>query len=105
MPVVTHPGTTPEIGERDASQVEKIPPYKVIFVNDDVTTMEFVVLMLITIFKKDQPTAVRLMLEVHHSGAAVIDVLPFEEAEHRQQLVHSAAQSAGFPLRCLIEPA
>lgn len=105
MPAVTLPGTIPEIGEQDASKVETIPPYKVIFLNDDVTTMEFVVLMLISIFKKDQSTAVRLMLEIHRSGAAVIDVLPFEEAEHRQQLVHSSAQAAGFPLRCVIEPA
>lgn len=105
MPAASLPSTLPDTGVRDASQVEQIPPYKVIFLNDDVTTMEFVVLMLITIFKKDEPTAVRLMLEVHHSGAAVIDVLPFEEAEHRQQLVHSAAQAAGFPLRCLVEPA
>jgi ATP-dependent Clp protease adaptor protein ClpS len=77
----------------------------VIFLNDDVTTMDFVVYILLTIFKKDPSTAVELMLETHNTGAAVVDVLPLEEAELRQQQTHAAARSAGFPLRCLIEPA
>ncbi len=103
MGTTTLPDTT-EQTDRD-TRTEQIPPYKVIFLNDDVTTMEFVVQVIMMVFKKDQPTAVRLMLEVHQAGAAVIDILPFEEAEHRQHLVHSAAHAAGFPLRCLIESA
>ena len=67
--------------------------------------MDFVVHVLITLFKKDSGTAVRLMLEVHHQGSAVVDILPLEEAELRQQQVHHAARSAGFPLRCVLEPA
>ncbi|MBI3620894.1 MAG: ATP-dependent Clp protease adaptor ClpS [Nitrospirae bacterium] len=53
----------------------------------------------------DRVTAMRVMLEVHHTGSAVVAVLPMEEAELRQQQVHEAARAAGFPLRCLIEPA
>src|SRR3990170_1798076 len=75
-----------------------------IFLNDDVTTMDFVVKTLIMVFKKDKMTAVGLMLEVHHNGAAVVDVLPLEQAELRQQQTHSMAQKEGYPLRCLIEP-
>jgi ATP-dependent Clp protease adaptor protein ClpS len=103
MPETIWPGTTEETDE--AVRVETIPPYKVIFLNDDVTTMDFVVYVLLTIFKKDSSTAVELMLEIHNTGAAVVDVLPLEEAELRQQQTHQAAHSAGFPLRCLIEPA
>lgn len=103
MPTTILPDTTEETTTRQ--RVETIPPYKVILLNDDVTTMEFVVRVLVTIFKKDPATAVTLMLEIHQTGAAVIEILSLEEAEHRQQLVHSAAQAAGFPLRCVIEPA
>ena len=66
--------------------------------------MDFVVKILIMVFKKDKMTAVRLMLEVHHNGAAVVDVLPLEQAELRQQQTHSMAQKEGYPLRCIIEP-
>jgi len=72
---------------------------------EDSTTMDFVVHILITLFKKDRTTAVGLMLEVHHKGSAVVDILPLEEAELRQHQVHDVARHAGFPLRCVIEPA
>lgn len=85
--------------------IERIPPYKVIFLNDDVTTMEFVVQVLSLVFKKDPATAAQLMLEVHESGAAVIDILPLEEAELRQQQTHELSRKAKYPLRCIIEPA
>lgn len=103
MTTTTLPGTTQETDE--AIRAQTIPPYKVIFLNDDVTTMEFVIYLLITIFKKDPTTAVELMLETHNTGAAIVDVLPLEEAELRQQQTHEAARAAGFPLRCIIEPA
>ena len=94
-----------EIESREDSHVELIPRYKIIFLNDDVTTMDFVVKILIMVFKRDKMTAVRLMLEVHHNGSAVVAVLPLEQAELRQQQTHSMAQKEGYPLRCMIEPA
>ena len=103
MPTTTLPGTIQKTDE--AIRAETIPPYKVIFLNDDVTTMDFVIYVLITVFKKDPTTAVELMLETHNTGAAVVDVLSLEEAELRQLQTHTAARSAGFPLRCVIEPA
>jgi ATP-dependent Clp protease adaptor protein ClpS len=103
MPTTPLPSTVQETDE--AIRPQTIPPYKVIFLNDDVTTMDFVVYVLLTIFKKDPSTAVELMLETHNTGAAVVDVLPLEEAELRQQQTHAAARSAGYPLRCIIEPA
>lgn len=90
---------------REDSYIEQIPPYKIIFLNDDVTTMDFVVKILTLVFKRDGMTAVRLMLEVHYNGSAVVDVLPLEQAEFRQQQTHSLARKAGYPLRCIIEPA
>ena len=102
---ITVPDTIEEIGIDHSTSIQRIPPYKVIFLNDNVTTMDFVVRILITLFKKDRTTAVGLMLEIHHRGSAVVEILPLEEAELRQQQVHDAARLAGFPLRCVIEPA
>ena len=102
MASILLPDTVTDI--REDSQVELIPRYKIIFLNDDLTTMDFVVKTLIMVFKKDKMTAVRLMLEVHHNGAAIVDVLPLEQAELRQQQTHSMAQKEGYPLRCIIEP-
>src|SRR3972149_11055627 len=92
------------IDSREDSHVELIPRYKIIFLNDDMTTMDFVVKILIMVFKKEKMTAVRLMLEVHHNGSAVVNVLPLEQAELRQQQTHTMAQKEGYPLRCIIEP-
>jgi ATP-dependent Clp protease adaptor protein ClpS len=105
MTTTAVPDTIEETETVGASRTDLIPPYKIVFLNDNVTTMEFVVSILMSLFHLDQPTAVRLMLEVHHTGAAVVAVLPLEEAELRQQQVHEAARAAGFPLRCVIEPA
>jgi ATP-dependent Clp protease adaptor protein ClpS len=103
MPQTLQPGTIEETDE--SIRTETLPPYKVIFLNDDVTTMDFVIYVLIAIFKKDTTTAIALMIETHNTGAAIVDVLPLEEAELRQQQTHEAARAAGFPLRCIIEPA
>ena len=92
----------PDEGVR--SDVALIPPYKVILLDDPVTTMEFVVNVLIRFFQKDSPTAARLMWEVHTVGASHVATLPLEQAEMRQAQVHEAAKSAGFPFRCVIEP-
>ncbi len=105
MPGTVLPETTPGVETGDESKVEEIPLYKVIFLNDEVTTMDFVVYVLVAVFKKDHQTAFLLMLETHHQGSAIVDILPFEEAELRQTQVHSLASKEGFPLRCVIEPA
>lgn len=103
MATIVLPDT--EIDSRNESNLELIPPYKIIFLNDDVTTMDFVIKILMMVFKRDKMTAVRLMLEVHHKGSAVVAVMSLEQAELRQQQTHTLAQKEGYPLRCIIEPA
>ncbi|MFZ5875506.1 MAG: ATP-dependent Clp protease adaptor ClpS [Nitrospirota bacterium] len=98
--------STPVLPERDVdATVERIPPYKIIFLDDPVTTMEFVVHVLTHVFQKDSTTAARLMWEVHTTGAAHVATLPLEQAELKQTQVYAAAKAAGFPFRCVIEPA
>ena len=98
------PETIPEEIAGENRGVEPVRLYKVIFLNDDRTTFEFVVWALISIFKKDPQTASRLTMEVHHQGSAHVDTLPREQAELRREQVHQAAGRDGFPFRCLIEP-
>jgi ATP-dependent Clp protease adaptor protein ClpS len=77
--------------------------YKVILLNDDYTTMEFVVMILERVFLKSPSEAVRIMLQVHRQGRGMCGVFSKEIAEAKAELVHRRAQDAGFPLRALVE--
>jgi ATP-dependent Clp protease adaptor protein ClpS len=76
------------------------PPskYKVMVLNDDVTPMDFVILMLITIFKKPQEEAVQLTLKIHHEGSAIAGIYPHEIAEQKVADGVTMARNNGFPL-------
>ena len=78
--------------------------YLVFLLNDDYTTMEFVVEILETIFSKAPAEAVSLMLEVHNKGKALCGSYTKEIAEAKVELVHTKAKEAEYPLRCFIEP-
>ncbi len=79
--------------------------YKVIFHNDDVTTMDFVVMVLTTVFKKDKGEATALMLQVHHQGSAVVGIYSYDMATTRRQRAVAMARDAGFPLNITLEQA
>jgi len=99
------PQMLPDVDESTGIEPLRIPPYKVIFLDDPKTSMEFVIRLLIGIFGKDPESAARLMWEVHTQGASHVTTLSKEQAELKQQQVHAAARAEGFPLRCIIEPA
>jgi ATP-dependent Clp protease adaptor protein ClpS len=77
--------------------------YKVIFLNDDKTSMEFVVGVLMAVFGKSEDEAHAIMLEVHEEGAAVVAVMPFEIAETKVATVLAMAIKNGFPLVVNVE--
>ncbi len=79
------------------------PLYRVILHNDDVTTMDFVVALIVRVFHRSREEAERLMWQVHEQGSAVCGVYPHELAESRVAQVHDLARQAGFPLRCSME--
>ena len=83
------------------------PPsnYRVIFFNDDYTTMEFVVDVLMKVFHKDRPDAVKIMESVHKTGRAVVGVYAYDIAATRRNMTINMARSEGFPLRCELEEA
>lgn len=84
-------------------QLQAPKRYKVLLHNDDYTTMEFVVRVLKSIFKKDDAEATRIMLSVHNNGVGVCGVYTAEVAETRVALVHQLARQEGFPLKCSME--
>jgi ATP-dependent Clp protease adaptor protein ClpS len=78
--------------------------YRVVFHNDDYTTMEFVVRVLMDVFHKDEAEATRLMLEVHHVGSAAVGVYTRDVAETKAEQAMAHAKREGHPLKCTTEP-
>ena len=79
--------------------------YNVILYNDDYTTKEFVVSLLMGIFSKTETEAVSLMETVHRRGSAVIGVYSFDIAQTLAAATVQNARKNGFPLRCELEVA
>jgi ATP-dependent Clp protease adaptor protein ClpS len=79
-------------------------PYRVIIENDDITPMEFVVMVLRVFFGLAFDRAMTVMLTAHNEGRAHVATLPYEEAKERVYNAHSAAREAGYPLRFYLEP-
>jgi ATP-dependent Clp protease adaptor protein ClpS len=78
--------------------------FRVILLNDDYTSMDFVVAVLEGIFRKSPAEAVQVMLSVHKRGSGLAGIYPKEIAEAKIEMVHSKAKDAGYPLRCAMEP-
>jgi len=98
------PGTTtaePDVDQRQALA----PQWKVLLLDDDITTFEFVIWLLMTLFRKSRPEAEALTREVHDSGSALITVTNLERAELYVEQIRSLARPRGFPLVGEIEKA
>ncbi|MBI2424673.1 MAG: ATP-dependent Clp protease adapter ClpS [Candidatus Hydrogenedentes bacterium] len=98
------PSRTSETVVRERQKVERPRRYKVLLLNDDYTTMEFVVLILEEVFQKTRDEAVRVMLNVHENGKGVAGVYVKDIAETKIAATHKFAQEHGYPLKCGMEP-
>lgn len=78
--------------------------YRVIYINDDVTTMEFVIESLVTVFDHSVESAHELTVKIHNEGSAVVATLPYEMAEQKGVEVTQLARNNGFPLQVKLEP-
>jgi ATP-dependent Clp protease adaptor protein ClpS len=99
-----HEGGTGVVEETE-KKLEKPKLYKVLLHNDDYTTMEFVVMVLMNIFKHQQNEAVRIMLNVHNNGIGVAGVYSYEVAETKARKTEELARQNDFPLRTSVEQA
>ena len=97
----------PEVEESVKSEtdrkVEEPPMYLVMLLNDDYTTMEFVIEVLVYVFKKSAEEATRIMLNVHRSGVGICGIYPYEVAETKVNTVETLARDNQFPLKCIME--
>ena len=80
------------------------PRFKVIYINDNTTSAEFVVESLITVFNYTTETALQITENIHDQGSAVVAVLPYEIAEQKGVEVTLSARSQNYPLQLKLEP-
>ena len=92
------------IRERQRIDLREPRRYKVTIYNDDFTTMEFVVKILVEVFFKSETEAETLMLQVHHSDKAVVGIYSYDVATSKVHKATSMAREAGYPLRLTVEP-
>lgn len=91
-----------ETRENTRIKIREPKHFKVIMHNDDFTTMDFVVDILIDIFHKDEPEAERLMMMVHENGQAVVGAYPYDIAVTKVQSAAARAKVEGYPFRLTI---
>lgn len=78
--------------------------FRVVYINDNKTSIEFVIDSLITYFSYTTDTALVITEDIHNTGSAVVAVLPFEIAEQKGVEITLAARANGFPLQIRLEP-
>jgi ATP-dependent Clp protease adaptor protein ClpS len=84
--------------------VQEPPRFKVIYINDNTTSMEFVIESLMEFFDYNEESAAQITLDIHDSGSAVVAVLPFEIAEQKGVEITVSARAQSYPLQIKLEP-
>ena len=90
--------------ERQDTRLREPRRYKVIIHNDDFTTMEFVVAIIMQVFFLSEEKAHALMLQVHHSEQAVVGIYTYDVAMSKLRKATNMAREKGYPLRLTVEP-
>ena len=98
-------GVATQVEEKTKQKLQRPKLYKVLLLNDDYTTMEFVVALLMHVFHHDEASAHGIMLHIHKNGVGVAGVYTYEVAETKVAMVMELAEKAEFPLQCTMEPA
>ena len=87
----------------DRTDIKPPSDYKVILFNDDYTTKEFVVNVLVKVFHKNVEDAIFIMESVHKSGKGIAGIYPYDIAETRREMTLRMARQEGYPLKCELE--
>jgi len=93
------------VKERTETREKEPTLYQVVLLNDDYSTMDFVIHVLEDVFQKSPAEAYRIMMEVHVNGRGIAGVYTFEIAETKADKVAALAHDAGYPLRATVEEA
>ena len=94
-----------QVVERVEKKAKEPDQHQVVLLNDDYTTMDFVMEVLETVFHKSPAEAYRIMLMVHTQGRGICGVYTWEVAETKAEAVVALARQAGYPLRAVVEDA
>lgn len=78
--------------------------YRVVFHNDDFTTMDFVIMVLKEVFYKSDSDAYSIMMDVHKRGRGIVGIYPYDLAATKRERAVEMAREDGFPLKITIEP-
>lgn len=98
------PNESPRQREMTRRSLKKPDQYMVIMHNDDFTTMDFVVKVLKTVFRKSEADAETLMMTVHKSGSAIVGIYTYDIALSKVNIATAMARQEGFPFKMTIEP-
>jgi len=101
---MSHAETKPRTRLSPNLELKEPPMFKVIYINDNKTSVEFVVESLIEHFQYTPLTAEKITLDIHSVGSAVVAVLPYEIAEQKGIEITVSARSVGYPLQIRLEP-
>ena len=99
------PGNRTENVQKDRKKLKEPEEYRVILLNDDYTTMEFVVDVIMEIFHKGEEEATMIMMDVHHKGKGTVGTYSWDIAHTKASQVHALARQNEFPLKCIVEQA
>jgi len=97
------PETKGDVITETRDDVTEPSMYRVLLLNDDYTTMEFVVEILMLVFTKSVEEATQIMLNVHRIGVGLCGVYTYEVAETKVETVHALSKERSFPLKCSME--
>lgn len=94
-----------KIDEKIKKKFKEPSLYKVVFLNDDKTPMDFVVSLIVELFKHSEETAHAITMKIHEEGSGVVGVYSFELAEQKSLEATTLSRDNGFPLRVKVEEA
>lgn len=89
--------------EKNRVKIQKPKQYKVVMFNDDFTTMEFVVNILVNIFNRKIEEANKIMLDVHKKGKGIAGIYPYDIAVTKTSIAMALAKEEGFPFKLSVE--
>jgi ATP-dependent Clp protease adaptor protein ClpS len=89
----------------EGEELKEPDQYKVVLLNDDYTSMEFVVAILMSVFQKPIVEATNIMLDVHKKGRGVVGLYPYDIAATKVKKVEDLARANEYPLKCVMEKA
>ena len=98
-------GMQPEGDVQNDQEIREPKLYRVILHNDDYTTMDFVIEVLVAVFHKPAAAATKIMLDVHKKGKGTCGVYTYDIAATKVAQVHHMARKREFPLKCSLEEA